>query len=276
MGNKASAPKTPKETPKQPTKEAPETKNRAYDAPKKTTSHFEPQTEKENIVQEKPGFDQNQQKEQKLVNFDINIPQSDTKMEVEGSKTAAPQLKESFTTIQKISQTETKSSILEPPGDTMAVEKARKEEEDLEDSDYINKTDYIFLLDKISELSKIVRILGRRVGEIEDKLDISFKPLKTNNFNALRSMSNSEKNSPHAPLVKKSCLGGRGKRDGSFSGNEGSDKSLNKTKKPIQKRPRKQPSALNKLAKRRQKVKELKILHKKAKFNEKLVEKNQN
>lgn len=56
--------------------------------------------------------------------------------------------------------------------------------------EFVNKTDYIFLLDKISELSKIVRVLGRRIGEIEDKTDFDAKSAGYSNI--LRSQLDSE------------------------------------------------------------------------------------
>lgn len=48
--------------------------------------------------------------------------------------------------------------------------------------EFVNKTDYLFLLDKISELSKIVRILGRRVGELEDRIDLDAKSVGYSNI----------------------------------------------------------------------------------------------
>lgn len=65
-------------------------------------------------------------------------------------------------------------------------------------ANYVDKTDYLFLLDKVSELSKIIGQLGRRVNALEDCQGFN-SPRKSvhsscSDFNALNNLSNKDIN----------------------------------------------------------------------------------
>jgi hypothetical protein len=86
-------------------------------------------------------------------------------------------------------------------------------EEDLKEfNDYVNKHDYVFLLDKITELSKIVRMLGRRMSEIEDKLDIDIHSSAKDPFNVLNGSAKTSPFSQSKGFSLKDGSSGRGKR----------------------------------------------------------------
>lgn len=128
-------------------------------------------------------------------------------------------------------------------------------------SEFVTKNDYIFLLDKISELSKIVRIVGRRMGEIEEKLDIEVKSVGKSSFNVLNSYPVSENISPFSSKNTKSFT-----KNKSSKFREDSN-GISTLKRSIQK-----VKIEDKLRKRREKVKKMKLMEK-ARINSKVLDK---